>query len=205
MNHVLASASSTAEIVWDLMGALGVSATRSIAEALYVGLVTDTGKFMYSNTSSRAHAMAAELIDAGVDVHGIYRHLYEDVPASKIDLLARGLSNIERFDDGRLTMTSLSREDYAATGAESDESEGVIDYLRGIHGTAVAALVRELLGGDRDGMKKVSLRSTDGRVDVSRIAREQGGGGHPQAAGFSTELEPDALVDFLRGAVAAQL
>jgi phosphoesterase RecJ-like protein len=71
VNHVVEDASCTAEIVWDLMRGLGVEATLEIAEALYVGLVTDTGKFMYENTGVRAHVMAAELIDAGVDVHGI--------------------------------------------------------------------------------------------------------------------------------------
>ena len=74
-----------------------------IAEALYVGLVTDTGKFMYENTGPRAHLMAAELIDRGIDVHAIYRRLYEGVPQGKLELLARGLSSVQRFDDGLLT------------------------------------------------------------------------------------------------------
>ena len=92
INHVVPEASCTAEIVWDLMRGLGVELTQPIAEALYVGLVTDTGRFMYENTGSRAHVMAAELIDAGVDVHAIYRRLYEGVPQGKLELLARGLS-----------------------------------------------------------------------------------------------------------------
>jgi phosphoesterase RecJ-like protein len=80
VNHVVPEASCTAEIVYDLMNALGVQATPTIANALYVGLITDTGRFMYSNTTAAAHRMAAGLIDAGVDVHEIYRHVYEDVP-----------------------------------------------------------------------------------------------------------------------------
>ena len=91
VNHVVEDASCTAEIVWDLMRALGVEPAMEIAEALYVGLVTDTGKFMYENTGVRAHVMAAELIDAGVDVHGIYRRLYEGMPYAKLELLARAL------------------------------------------------------------------------------------------------------------------
>ena len=90
VNHVVPEASCTAEIVWDLMRALGVQPTQTIAEALYVGLVTDTGKFMYENTGRRAHVMAAELIEAGVDVHAIYRRLYEGMPYAKLELLARG-------------------------------------------------------------------------------------------------------------------
>ena len=101
VNHVVEDASCTAEIVWDLMRALGVEPAMEIAEALYVGLVTDTGKFMYENTGVRAHVMAAELIDAGVDVHGIYRRLYEGMPYAKLELLARALAHVQRYDDGR--------------------------------------------------------------------------------------------------------
>ena len=205
VNHVVPEASCTAEIVWDLMRGLGVEPTTSIAEALYVGLVTDTGKFMYENTGTRAHVMAAELIDAGVDVHDIYRRIYEGIPFRKVALLARGLANIERYDGGRLTLTRLSAEDYRETGAEENYSEGVIDHLRSVEGTAVACLVRDRLGPGQEGVRKVSLRASDDRVDVSRIARAQGGGGHRQAAGFSTSLEWDELVAFLREQVNAQL
>jgi bifunctional oligoribonuclease and PAP phosphatase NrnA len=205
VNHVVPEASCTAEIVWDLMRGLGVAPTLTIAEALYVGLVTDTGKFMYENTGTRAHVMAAELIEAGVDVHDIYRRIYEGIPYGKLALLARGLAHVERYDDGRLTLTCLSAEDYREAGAEENYSEGVIDHLRSVEGTAVAALVRDRLGDGQAGMRKVSLRASDDRVDVSAIARVQGGGGHRQAAGFSTTLPWDELVAFLRAEVAAQL
>src|SRR3954469_24229265 len=186
--------SCTAEIVWDLMRALGVEPDQELAEALYVGLVTDTGKFMYANTGPRAHVMAAELIEAGVDTHAIYRRLYEDMPYAKLDLLARALEQVERHDGGALTIARLSREDFEATGAEDSYTEGIIDHLRAIEGTKVAALAREIDIPDtaRPALKKVSLRSTDGEVDVSAIARAGGGGGHRQAAGFSTELGDEA-------------
>jgi len=205
VDHVVADASCTAEIVWDLMAGLGVAPTLTIAEALYVGLVTDTGKFMYENTGTRAHVMAAELIEAGVDVHEIYRRLYEGIPYGKLELLARGLANIERFDDGALTLTHLTAADYHETSAAENYSEGVVDHLRSVHGTAVAVLVRDLLGDAGAGRRKVSLRATDERVDVSRIARARGGGGHRQAAGFSTAMPWEELVAFLRSEVAAQL
>ncbi|HEY4280512.1 MAG TPA: bifunctional oligoribonuclease/PAP phosphatase NrnA [Conexibacter sp.] len=205
VNHVVPEASCTAEIVWDLMRGLGVEPTTSIAEALYVGLVTDTGMFMYENTGTRAHVMAAELIDAGVDVHDIYRRIYEGIPYGKLALLARGLSNIERYDDGRLTATRLTVADYRDSGAEENYSEGVIDHLRSVEGTAVAALVRDRLGPGQEGLRKVSLRASDERVDVSRIARALGGGGHRQAAGFSTSLSWEELMAFLREEVAQQL
>jgi phosphoesterase RecJ-like protein len=205
INHVVAEASCTAEIVWDLMRTLEVPLTAQIAEALYVGLVTDTGRFMYENTGPAAHVMAADLIGAGVDVHDIYRRLYEGIPEPKLRLLTRALGRVERFDDGRLTLARLTREDFEQTGAEDSYTEGIIDHLRAVEGTKVAALARALTGADRRGASKVSLRATDGAVDVSVIARAQGGGGHRQAAGFATEMDPGELVAFLRESVAAQL
>ena len=208
VNLVVPDASCTAEIVWDLMHGLGVKPTLPIAEALYVGLITDTGRFMYENTGPRAHRMAAELIEAGVMVHEIYRRVYEGVPFGKLALLARGLTKVERFDSGRLTVTGLNATDFAESGAEESYSEGVIDHLRAVQGTAVAALVRDRIG-DTDGngkpLRKVSLRASDERVDVSAIARAQGGGGHRQAAGFTTAMEWPELVEFLREEVAQQL
>ena len=205
VNHVVAEASCTAEIVWDLMRALDVPLTLQSAEALYVGLVTDTGRFMYENTGPAAHVLAADLIEAGVDVHEIYRRLYEGIPEPKLTLLTRALSRVQRFDGGRLTLARLAREDFAETGAEESYTEGIIDHLRAVQGTKVAALARELTDDDKRGTAKVSLRATDGSVDVSLIARLQGGGGHRQAAGFATAMAQDELVTFLRDAVAAQL
>ena len=205
VNLVDPDASCTAEIVWDLMGALSVVPDQDLAEALYVGLVTDTGKFMYENTGPRAHRMAAELIEAGVDTHAIYRRLYEDMPYAKLALLARALGQVERVDDGVLTIARVTREDFDATGAEDSYTEGIVDHLRSVEGTKVAALAREVAIEGDVRRSKVSLRSTDGEVDVSAIARAGGGGGHRQAAGFSTELEGDDLVAFLREQIAAQM
>ena len=208
VNLVDPDASCTAEIIWDLMHGLGVTPNVTVAEALYVGLITDTGRFMYENTGPRAHLMAAELIEAGVDEHEIYRRVYEGVPYGKLALLARGLANVQRYDGGRLTMTALSTKDFTESGAEESYSEGVIDHLRAVQGTAVAALVRDRIGdtdGDGSPRRKVSLRASDDRVDVSAIARAQGGGGHRQAAGFTTVLDWDELVAFLRDEVAQQL
>jgi bifunctional oligoribonuclease and PAP phosphatase NrnA len=208
VNYVLPEASCTAEIVWDLMFGLGVAPTINIAEALYVGLITDTGRFMYENTGPRAHEMAADLIRRGVDVHEIYRRVYEGVPYGKLALLARGLAKVARYDGGQLTVTELDAHDFAQSGAEESYSEGVIDYLRAVEGTLVAALIRERISADGDDgarARKVSLRASDERVDVSAIARAQGGGGHRQAAGFSTSMNWDEVVAFLRAEVAQQL
>ncbi len=212
-NYVDPAASCTAEMVWGLMQALDVELTREMADALYVGLITDTGCFMYENTSPRAHQMAAELIEAGVDVHGIYQRVYEGVPFGKLALLARALEHVERYDEGRLTISQLSAEDFDAADAEESYSEGVIDHLRAVRGTAMAALARDRLAAPGEAaetdqgarVRKVSLRASDMRVDVSAIARELGGGGHRAAAGLTTSLPWDELVDFLRERLGEQL
>jgi len=139
-----------------------------------------------------------------VDVNDLYRRVYEDVPYGKLALLARGLSNIERYDDGRLTMSELTVSDFNDSQAEESYSEGLIDHLRAVEGTEVAALVRDRIADGARGERKVSLRSGSGRIDVSAIARAQGGGGHRQAAGFSTALSHDELVAFLRQQLALQ-
>ena len=205
VNLVCSSASSTAEMIWRLAKELDAEITPEIAKALYVGLVTDTGRFMYENTTSEAHQMAAELIAAGVEPHKVYRELYEDLPFRRLQLLQRALASVERHDDGAMTVAHLTKTDYEETGALETDSEGVVDHIRAVEGTRVAVLVRELLADDREGMRKVSLRATDGSIDVSRIAREFGGGGHPQAAGFSTPVPYDELVDQLRSHVREQL
>ena len=127
------------------------------------------------------------------------------MPPAKLALLARALENIRRYDGGRLTFAQLTLADFAETEAEGSYQEGVIDHLRSVQGTKVAALSRELGGEDRRAERKVSLRATDDDVDVSAIARAQGGGGHRRAAGFSTDLDIDELVVFLRREIAEQL
>jgi bifunctional oligoribonuclease and PAP phosphatase NrnA len=204
INLIDVDASCTAEIVFDLAGLLDVPLTPEIANALYVALVTDTGKFMYENADARSHRMAAGLIEAGVEVNEIYRRLYEHAPIEKLKLLARALEGVDLRDAGRLAITYISTEDYAVTGASEALTEGIIDHLRTIDGTLVAAVVRDQAESGR-AARKVSMRSTDGRVDVSAIARLHGGGGHRRAAGFGTDLDYEAVVEFLIGEIGSQL
>jgi bifunctional oligoribonuclease and PAP phosphatase NrnA len=205
VNLVVPEASCTAEIVWQLGRDLGAEITPPIADALYVGLVTDTGRFMYENTSAEAHRMAADLIESGVEPHVVYRRLFEDLPFRRLQLLQRALASVERLDGGVVTVAHLTKADYEDTGAFETDSEGIVDHMRAVEGTSVAVLVRELLSDERAGKRKVSLRATDGKVDVSRVARELGGGGHPQAAGFTTALPYPQLVEALREQVGRQL
>jgi bifunctional oligoribonuclease and PAP phosphatase NrnA len=204
LNLVDTAASCTAEIVYELAILLGVEITPEIASALYVGLITDTGKFMYENTNAHTHRIAADLIEAGVQVDETYRRLYEHVPIEKLRLMSRALEGIGRYCDERLVVAYITAADYEASGAGEEMTEGIIDHLRSIEGSKVAALIRDQ--GDRGrAARKVSLRSSGGEIDVSAIAREQGGGGHKRAAGFSTDLELDQLVGLLCDAVDAQL
>jgi phosphoesterase RecJ-like protein len=203
VNLVEVGASCTAEIVYELAALLGATITPEIAAALYVGLVTDTGKFMYENTNARTHRIAAELIEAGVVVDETYRRLYEHVPIEKLRLVSRALDRIEHHCGGLLVLAYLTAADYAASGAGEEMTEGTIDHLRSVEGAKVAALIR-----DRDrgrNARKVSLRSSGGDVDVSAMARKHGGGGHKRAAGFSTDMGVDELVRFLCGEVGSQL
>src|SRR5258706_6682285 len=133
VNLVVGDASCTAEILWELSKELGLEITPSMAEALYIALITDTGRFMYENTGARAHLMAAELIEAGVDVAAVYRRLYQDLPFPRLQLLARALAGVRRYDRGRLTVAHLSRGDFGETGALESDSEGVVDHLRSVH------------------------------------------------------------------------
>jgi bifunctional oligoribonuclease and PAP phosphatase NrnA len=204
INLVDVEASSTAEIVYELAGLLDAEITPAIALALYVALVTDTGRFMYENTDARTHRVAAALIEAGVDVGDTYRRLYERVPLEKLRLVCRALGAIDLRCDGALVVTYISAADYESTGASEEMTEGIIDHLRSVDGAKVAAVIRDQPSRGLDA-RKVSLRSSGGEVDVSAIARKGGGGGHVRAAGFSTNLGADELIGFLDAEVSAQL
>jgi phosphoesterase RecJ-like protein len=197
VNLVVADASSTAEIVRDLLRELEVPLTSAIAEALYVGLVTDTGRFQYSNTTPKALRLAAELVEAGADVHGIFRHVYETVQFAKLKLLARALDRAQLFEGGRLLVSHLLRSDFEEVGAEEPYSEGIIDYLRQAEGAELVALIREP-PSDGGPKRRVSLRSSHDEVDVSALARRSGGGGHRQAAGFASEASVEEITEFIR-------
>lgn len=205
VNLVMPDVSCAAEIVYRLATAMDVEVSGDMAEALYIGLITDTGRFMYENTTPEAHRMAAGLVDSGVVPHEVYRQVYEGLPERRLLLLGRALSRLERYDDGILTLTHLTLDDFLETGSDESDSEGIVDYFRAVGGTAVGALVRARLSNGAPETHKVSLRATDDRVDVSVIARSLGGGGHRQAAGFFTDLPVLELVERLRSEIGAQL
>jgi phosphoesterase RecJ-like protein len=192
---VVPDASSTGEVLAGILEALGVELTPQIAEALYVALVTDTGRFQYSNTTPDALRLAARLLEAGADVNRVFRGVYESLELPKVKLLGRALENATVHEDGAVVISHLTREDFAAAGVAEPASDGVIDTLRAVEGTLLAVLIRELPpGGPRC---KASLRASTDVLDVSAIARESGGGGHRQAAGFSSDLDVEGVRAFV--------
>lgn len=205
LNMVESTRSSTAEIVYSIAKELGVGLSPFLADALYVGLVTDTGRFMYQNTGPESHEMAADLIRSGVNVHDAYSRLYEDQPFGKTQLLGRALSTLQRFDGGLLTIVNLTKEDFDETASEETYTEGIVDYARSVAGTAVGAMYRQLTGEGREHLAKVSLRSSDNRVDVSVLARAFSGGGHKQAAGATTDKTLEEAIELIREGIRDQL
>jgi phosphoesterase RecJ-like protein len=186
INVVDATAACATILCHRLLTALDIDATPALAEALYVGIVTDTGRFMFSNTNPEAHRVAGELIALGVEPDVVFRRLYEGRPAARVRLLARALSTLDLRLDGRLAVACITLDDLEETGAAEADSDGVIDQLRAIAGVQVAAVIREPRAGG-GALKKVSLRSAQPDVDVARIAHAGGGGGHAMAAGFAME------------------
>ena len=197
VNVIVPEASSTGEIVRDMLRELGVELTPTIAEALYIALVTDTGRFQYTNTTPRALRLAAELVEAGADVHRVFQGVYESVEFAKLKLLARALDRARVYEGGRLVVSYLLQNDFRDVGAAEPYSEGIIDYLRAVEGADMAVLIRESPSANGPA-RRVSLRSRDDALDVSAIARKAGGGGHRQAAGFTSELSIEEVTDFLR-------
>jgi bifunctional oligoribonuclease and PAP phosphatase NrnA len=203
VNLVVADASSTSEIVRDLLRELGVELTPEIAEALYIALVTDTGRFQYTNTTPKALRLAAELVEAGADVHKVFQGVYESVQFAKLKLLARALERAQIYEGGRLVISYLLRDDFKEVGAAEPYSEGIIDYLRAVEGADMAALIREPPRGDAPS-RRISLRASTDDLDVSEIARRSGdGGGHRQAAGFSSNDSIEEITEFIRREFAA--
>ena len=202
VNLVDAAASSTGEVLRDVFGELGLELTPELAEPLYVALVTDTGRFQYANTTPKALRLAAELVEAGADVHKVFQGVYESVQFAKLKLLARALERAQVYEGGGLVVSYLLRDDFAEVGAVEPYSEGIIDFLRAVEGADMAALIREPPRGGSPA-RRISLRASHDELDVSAIARAAGGGGHRQAAGFSSDDSIAELTEFLRREFAA--
>ncbi len=210
INLVMGASSSTAEILYSILNKLGVEITTEIGEALYTGILVDSGRFQYSSASAQTFRVAAELISGGVDHAAIFHHVYETVPLAKTRLLCRLLTNMTIACDGKLAIGVIGRNDFELAGAGNGLTEGLVDNLRAIEGVQVAALIYARPAGALEpGQKnrneplyRVSLRSSSETLDVQRIAKAKSGGGHRQAAGFTAAGEtPEQIIAYLTESV----
>jgi phosphoesterase RecJ-like protein len=198
INLVVPDASSTGEIVRDLLRELDVTLTPEIAQAIYIAVDTDTGRFQYANTTQKAHELAIELMEHGVEPQEIFRRIYEAVPFARQKLKGKALERARLYEDGRMIATYLLRADFDELGVGEEYAEGVIDELRAVKGVELAMTVRE--PPVPDGLlRRVSMRSASDAFDVSAIARRRNGGGHKRAAGFSSDESVEEIIEFVRG------
>ena len=180
------TACATGELVFVLHRWL-VELTEPIATALYAAILTDTGGFRFSNTTPRAHAIAGQLLAAGVDPEEMYRRIYASVSPGRLALLRDALSTLEVDRDYGIAWISVPADALDRYDVSSEDLEGIVEHPRSISGTRLAVFFRDL----GYGKVKVSFRST-GDVDVNRFARQFGGGGHAKAAGA---LIPGSMED----------
>lgn len=198
-------ACATGELVFDIAVTLGLEITPAIAQSLYAAILTDTGSFRFSNTSPRAHGIAAALLAAGVNPEEMYRRIYAQVSLGRLHLLREALATIESEPDIGLSHISMDAGVLDRFDVTSEELDGIVEHPRSIAGTRMALFFRDL----GHGKVKVSLRST-GDVDVQRFARRYGGGGHRKASGAMlsgslTEVRSQVVADaraYLRGELA---
>jgi phosphoesterase RecJ-like protein len=200
INWVDSAAPAVGEMVYRLAQGLKVAIDPETASCLYLTLVTDTGGFRFSNATPAAFEAAASLVREGAQPEQVSQWLYESQQLAVLRLLGEMIQTIQLHQDGRVATGRLTRAMFEKIGASPGDSEGLIDHVRSIAGVEAVALIRER----EDGTHKVSLRSR-GEVDVEKIARHHGGGGHRNAAGFVLEGEGEALREQVAGALAAAL
>lgn len=192
------SACATGELIYDLITMDGDELELAEARALYVALVSDTGSFRFSNTTPRTHEIAARLLECGVDPTEMYRRLFGRMTMSRVELLQRALGTLQRDPELPVAWIVITQEDMEATGADTEDREGLVEYARRLEGVEVAMLFREL----PDGRTKVSFRS-NAETDVSKVARAFQGGGHDKAAGALVNLPMDEALDAVLAEVRA--
>ncbi|MBV9851706.1 MAG: bifunctional oligoribonuclease/PAP phosphatase NrnA [Armatimonadetes bacterium] len=174
--HALAA--STSEIVYVLLEALGLPITPDVATCLFTGVITDTGSFRFQNVTPSTFLIAAALLNAGAPPAAISENVFENRTFAATKLLGHALCSLSQTPDGRVVWAHITAQDFAALGAADEDTEGVVNYVRGVRGADVGLLFREMA----DGKIRISLRSRES-VNVAEVAQRFGGGGHKMAAG----------------------
>lgn len=188
VNWVDPKASSASEMVYQLYKKMGVALDKDAALALYAGILTDTGSFRFSNTSSATHAVTAELLNFGIDVVGVYKNIYGSIPLSDLKLLTRILPSMKTALNGKIVWFEVSKQLLKKQkGIFFDLSETLLTFARTLKGLEVAVLFRENLTPGHE--VRVNFRS-QGKVDVNKIANSFGGGGHKSASGATIKALP---------------
>jgi phosphoesterase RecJ-like protein len=180
INWIVPAAPASGQIAYQLIKRGGFTLTPEIATCLFAAISTDTGSFTFANTTADSLRTAAELIEAGVQVADVCRHVYESYPYARLQLLQLALADLKLTDHHRTAYFWLTLEMFEESGAKREDTEGLIDYARSIEGVLVAVLFEEL---SEPGKIRISLRSKHPKLDVNSVARRFGGGGHHEAAG----------------------
>lgn len=188
LNYVNTVWCATCEAVFYLVKEMGLPITKEIAQALYIGILTDTGGFKHSNTTSDTHKIAAELIKTGINVTSISQQIYDSITLGKLKLIGVLANNTEFFADNKIALCYIKLEHLESCGATEEDVDGLCDYLRNIDGVEAGVLIKDVKNGEL----KVNLRSRE-FVDVNDVAIELGGGGHKRAAGLTSKLSYDEL------------
>ncbi len=179
---VAPEAAATAELVFDFASAVGWQLCPEAARALYVGILTDTGAFRFSNTTPRVLRIAGALLERGVDPESIYESVYASAPEGRVRLMTEVLQTLVVEPDIGLAWVTVPPDALQRHRATADDLDGIVEYPRSIAGVRLALLFRHIANG----RVKVSFRSLGG-VDVHELAHRFGGGGHKKAAGASLE------------------
>ncbi len=185
-NLLLEDRAAAAVVIYEVICELGVEITPEIANCVYTGLATDTGCFMFSNTTPTVHRIAAEMMEKGADYTTINRLMFETKTLSYMKLEQMAVSTIESHFDGKCAIMTITRKMFEESGSSSSECDGIAGIPRKIEGVLVGVTIRER----HDGSFKVSLRTVE-PIDASKICGKVGGGGHNRAAGceFNCSLE----------------
>lgn len=192
INMVDPGASSVSEMIYKILRNGGDDLDCDLALCLYVGLVTDTGRFQYNNTSAESLRIAADLIECGVNPNAVFQNVYENNSFAWLKIIGRGMERAVFHPELSFIYAVVTAQDFEETGATLGESENLVDWLRGLEGVKAAAVFKET----KDKKVKVSLRSK-GDFNVSAIANSFNGGGHKNAAGYVSDKELTEVIDSL--------
>lgn len=188
INIIDTDISSTGELLYDVIKATGKEITKKMAEYIYIAIVTDTGKFSYSSTSSYTHRKVADLIDLGVNVSKIDNLIYNSKPANIVKAYIECISGIELYYNNKVGITAITKKILNENNVDMGNIDGVVEFIREINEVEVSCVLKEY-----DNNTKISLRSKSNEIDVSKISLRYGGGGHSKAAGFEINENIDKV------------